>query len=108
MWILLNPLKLKGMIALAVVFACGLAGLLGSSPIWIAGGAILLSCDAWPRLREARLLALSIDEHASCPRDVEQSASMHVWVMQANIVMNSVYAGAGWLMGTAARIYVGM
>src|SRR5262245_37298481 len=45
---LLNPLQLKGLIALAVVFACGFGGML-ASPIWLAVATILLSCDAWPR-----------------------------------------------------------
>src|SRR5215813_6225817 len=44
----LHSLKLKGLVALAVTFACGFGGLLAASPIWLAAG-ILLACDAWPR-----------------------------------------------------------
>ena len=76
---LVKPLKLKGVIALAVVSACGIAGLSSASPMWIAAAAILLACDAWPRLREARSLRLT--------SDAEEQASIFAWTMHANVVI---------------------
>lgn len=32
---------------------------------------------------------------------------MFAWIMQANIVMNLAYSGAGWLVGSAVRMHVG-
>ena len=91
---LLNPLKLKGLMLLAVVFACGFGGMLGVPAIWVAVAATLLSCDAWPRFGAARSSELTSDQQAPCPRSVEGPPSMFAWTIPTNVVMNSELVGS--------------
>ena len=79
---LVEGLKLEGAIAYVVIFACGVAGFLGASWLWVIVAAP--SPEAWPRLRGLGMLGLSRDEQSRNHRSVEEATSMFTWVVQVS------------------------